>query len=203
MAEKKGYNVAYIRVSTVEQNEDRQIEALKKYNIDKIFLEKVSGKNIKDRPKLNEMLNFVREGDTVYVHDFSRLARSTKDLLELLEFFDKNKVRLISNKENFDTSTPQGMLMVNLLAAINQFERANLLERQKEGIEIAKRKGKYKGGRPLKYNKKLFDQLYPLYMKREITATEFAKRLSISRPSIYKLIKEKANSTEDENTKVD
>lgn len=77
-------NLAYVRVSTVEQNEERQIEALKKFNIEKWFTEKVSGKNM-DRPKLQEMLDFCREGDTIYIHDFSRLARSTKDLLDIVE----------------------------------------------------------------------------------------------------------------------
>ena len=104
-------NVAYVRVSTVEQNEDRQLEALKKHNIDKWFTEKVSGKDT-NRPELKAMLEYVREGDTIYIHDFSRLARSTKDLLDIVEELERKKVHLVSNKENINTSTPSGKLML-------------------------------------------------------------------------------------------
>ena len=103
-------NIAYVRVSTVEQNEQRQTEGLKKYNIDKWFIEKVSGKNT-NRPKLKEMLEFAREGDTIYIWDFSRLSRSVKDLLEIVEQLQDKKVHLVSVKENLDTSTPTGKLM--------------------------------------------------------------------------------------------
>ena len=97
--------VAYVRVSTAEQNEARQVEALEKYGIEKWFIEKKSGKNT-DRPKLQEMLAFVREGDTVHIHDLSRLARSTADLLVIVENFNSQGVHLVSNKENIDSSTP-------------------------------------------------------------------------------------------------
>ena len=129
--------IAYVRVSTVEQNESRQIEALEKYGIEKWFTEKVSAKDT-NRPKLKEMLEFAREGDTIYIHDFSRLARSTKDLLEIVETLKAKGIHLVSNKENIDTSTPTGKLMLTMIAAINEFERSNLLERQREGIAIAK-----------------------------------------------------------------
>ena len=128
--------LAYVRVSTIEQNEERQIEGLKKYNIEKWFTEKASAKDT-NRPELQNLLEFAREGDTIYIHDFSRLARSTKDLLDLVDTFNRKKVNLVSNKENLDTSTPTGKLMLTMIAAINEFERANLLERQKEGIAIA------------------------------------------------------------------
>ena len=97
-------HIAYVRVSTAEQNEARQIEALKKHDIDKWFTEKVSGKNM-NRPQLEAMLDYMREGDTIYIHDFSRLARSTKDLLAIVEQLQAKKVHLVSNKENLDTST--------------------------------------------------------------------------------------------------
>ncbi len=129
--------IAYVRVSTAEQNEARQTEALSKYDIEKWFIEKVSAKDT-HRPELQNMLDFAREGDTIYIHDFSRLARSTTDLLELVEKFKQNEITLVSNKENIDTSTPTGKLMLTMIAAINEFERANLLERQREGIAIAK-----------------------------------------------------------------
>ena len=137
-------NIAYVRVSTIEQNEERQIKALEIYNIDKWFIEKVSGKDMK-RPELINMLDFAREGDNIYIHDLSRLARSTSDLLNIVETLNKKKINLISNKECIDTSTATGKLMLTMIGAINEFERQNLKERQAEGIEIAKAKGKYKG----------------------------------------------------------
>ena len=129
-------NIAYIRVSTEEQNEARQREALEQHNIDKFFIEKASGKNTK-RPELQKMLDWAREGDTIFIHDLSRIARSTKDLLELLVTLDAKKVALMSDKENIDTTTATGKLIVTVIGAINEFERANLLERQREGIAIA------------------------------------------------------------------
>ena len=139
-------NIAYIRVSTVEQNEQRQIEAMKPFTIEKWFIEKISAKDT-NRPKLQELLEFAREGDTIHVHDFSRLARSTKDLLDIVEQLTQKNIYLVSNKENIDTSTPTGKLMLTMIGAINEFERYNLLERQREGIAIAKRNGKYTGGK--------------------------------------------------------
>lgn len=182
--------IAYIRVSTIEQNEQRQIDAMQKYNIEKWFTEKVSAKDT-NRPKLQEMLDFVREGDTIHIHDFSRLARSTKDLLDIVELLKTKKVTLISNKENIDTSTPTGKLMLTMIAAINEFERTNLLERQKEGIAVAKEKGKYKGRKAISIPD--FDSYYNLYISRQITKSELAKRLKISRPTLDKLIKEYQN----------
>ena len=182
--------VAYVRVSTVEQNEARQLEALKKHDIEKWFIEKVSGKDT-NRPKLQEMLDFVREGDTVYIHDFSRLARSTKDLLEILEELTAKGVTLISNKENLDTGTATGKLMLTVIAAINEFERQNLLERQKEGIEIAKREGKFKGGQVKQIDNAAFNAAYEKYKNRELNKTQFAAALKISRPTLDKLLKDK------------
>ena len=180
----------YIRVSTVEQNEARQLEAMQGKGIEKYFTEKVSGKNT-DRPQLQKMLDYVREGDTVYIHDFSRLARSTKDLLEIVELLNNKGVTLISNKENIDTSTPTGKLMLTMIGAIAEFERANLLERQKEGIEIAKRQGKYKGGQVKAIDDTIFNKFYEKYKSREITKTELAEALNISRPTLNKLLKDK------------
>ena len=92
------------------------------------------------------MLEFAREGDIIYIHDFSRLARSTKDLLDIVEQLNNKGIHLVSNKENIDSSTPTGKLMLTMIGAIAEFERQNLLERQKEGIAIAKEQGKFKGG---------------------------------------------------------
>ena len=186
-------NVGYVRVSTMEQNEERQIEGLKKYQLDKIFEEKISGKNT-NRPKLQEMLDFVREGDTIFVHDFSRLARSTKDLLDIIEFLNKKGVHLVSNKENIDSSTPSGKLMLTVIGAIYEFERTNLLERQREGIEIAKKNGKYKGRKKIIVNQDEWDRLFDLYMKRKISKTQMCKEIGCSRPTFYKIWNEMYDS---------
>lgn len=179
--------VAYVRVSTAEQNEERQIAALKNCKIDKWFCEKVSGKDT-DRIKLKEMLSFVREGDTVYVMDWSRLSRSTVDLLKIIEGLARKGVKLVSLKENFDTSTPTGRLMLNLIAAINEFERQNLLERQREGIELAKLQGKYTGRKPNKYDERLLAEIVVAIKAKKITVTEAAKRLNVTRATVYNLI---------------
>ena len=180
-------NIGYIRVSTIEQNEERQVETLKDYNVEKWYIEKASGKDT-NRPKLQEMLDYVREGDTVYIYDFSRLARNTKDLLEIVEKLNNKEVHLISCTENFDTSTAVGKLMLTMLGAIAQFEREIILERQREGIAIAKAEGKYKGKQKIKRDN--FEKLYKLYLNRGITKVELAKQLHISRPTLDRMIKE-------------
>lgn len=179
--------IAYIRVSTAEQNEQRQIEAMQKYGIEKWFTEKVSAKDT-NRPKLQEMLEFAREGDTIHIHDFSRLARSTKDLLDIVETLNSKGIHLISNKENIDTSTPTGKLMLTMIGAIAEFERQNLLDRQREGIAIAKRNGKYTGGKRKMIHG--FEDGYRRYKSRELSKAALARELNISRPTLDKLIKE-------------
>ena len=183
-------NIAYVRVSTAEQNEARQTEALAQFHIEKWFVEKASGKNT-DRPVFQEMMNFAREGDVLYIHDFSRLARSTRDLLETVEMLQEKGVILKSNKENLDTSTPTGKLMLTMIGAINEFERQNLLDRQAEGIAIAKRAGKYKGGQRKRIDMPKFDACYQDYLARKINKGEFAKEMGVSRPTLDKLLKEK------------
>ena len=183
-------NIAYVRVSTVEQNEARQIEGMSKYNIEKWFTEKVSAKDT-NRPQLKAMLDYVREGDTIYIHDFSRLARSTKDLLEIVEELNRKNVNLVSNKENIDSSTASGKLMLTMIGAIAEFERQNLLERQKEGIEIAKREGKFKGGQVKKVDDDTFNKYYEMYKNREINKGKFAELLNLSRPTLDKMLKDK------------
>ena len=179
--------VGYVRVSTIDQNEARQIEGLKKYCIDKWYVEKISGKNT-DRPELQKMLGEVSEGDTIYIHDFSRLSRSTKDLLAIVETLNENGIHLVSNKENLDTSTATGKLMLTMIAAINEFERTNLLERQAEGIAIAKTKGTYKGGHPKNIDDSLFNDNLNKYNSGAITKSQFAKNIGVSRPTLNKLL---------------
>lgn len=181
-------NISYVRVSSPSQSTERQHETLKKYNIEKCYEEKVSGKNT-NREKLKEMLDFVRSGDTIYIADFSRLGRNTKDLLDIIEYCDKKGVAVVSAKEDFDTSTANGKLMLTMLSAIYTFEREILLERQKEGIEIAKSKGVYKGRKEKDIPN--FNELYELYCSRQITKKEFAERGGVSRPTLDKILKER------------
>ncbi|MBR6619899.1 MAG: recombinase family protein [Clostridia bacterium] len=178
-------HIAYIRVSTVEQNEQRQIEAMKNYNIEKWFVEKVSAKDT-NRPELQNMLEFAREADTIHIHDFSRLARSTRDLLDIVELLNRKGVTLVSNKENIDSGTPTGKLMLTMIAAINEFERTNLLERQREGIALAKQSGKYKGGKAKSVDN--FAEHYDRYMSRQTTKASLARELGISRPTLDRMI---------------
>ena len=183
----KNMNIGYVRVSTVEQNEARQMEALKQYQIDKFFVEKISGKNM-DRPELQKLLTYCREGDVIFVLDFSRLSRSVKDLLQLIEKLNDKKVRLVSLKENFDLCTPTGRLMMNLIASINEFERMNLLERQKEGIAIAKQNHKYKGRKPTQYDTQLLNEVLSGLKNKSLTVTGASKALNVSRVTIYHLM---------------
>ncbi|WP_069999436.1 recombinase family protein [Cellulosilyticum sp. I15G10I2] len=181
-------NIAYVRVSTIEQNEERQVKALEVRNIDKWFVEKVSAKDT-NRKELKAMLEFAREGDTIYIHDFSRLARSTTDLLNIVEQLNKKGIHLVSNKENIDSSTPTGKLMLTMIGAINEFERTNLKERQAEGIAIAKQKGKFKGRKKIDYPQQ-WKEVYSQYKQREITANKAMELLNLKRNTFYNLIKE-------------
>ncbi len=184
----KGFNFAYIRVSTEEQNYESQMEAMKDLEFAKVFTEKRSAKDT-NRPELQNMLDYVREGDTVYIKDFSRLARSTKDLLNIIDILENKKVKLISIKEKLDTSTPAGKLMVTMLGAIYEFERANLLERQKDGIAVAKKEGKYKGRK--KINKPAnWHEVYSDWSCRKITAKKACELLKLKTNTFYNFVKE-------------
>ncbi len=184
----KGFNFAYIRVSTEEQNYESQMEAMKDLEFAKVFTEKRSAKDT-NRPELQNMLDYVREGDTVYVKDFSRLARSTKDLLNIIDILENKKVKLISIKEKLDTSTPAGKLMVTMLGAIYEFERANLLERQKDGIAVAKKEGKYKGRKKIKKPNN-WQEVYKDWSCRKITAKKACELLNLKPNTFYNFINE-------------
>ena len=134
------------------------------------------------------LLEFARQGDTVFIHDFSRMARSTKDLLAIVEQLTAKGVHLVSNKENINSSTATGKLMLTMIGAINEFERTNLLERQREGIAIAVREGKYKGRKEVQIDN--FPTAYERYLRREVNKAQLAKELNVSRPTLDKLIKE-------------
>lgn len=179
--------IAYVRVSTIEQNDARQVEALKKYDIEKWFDEKISGKNAL-RPQLRLMLDFCREGDVIYVHDLSRLARNTRDLLEIVDKLEKKSVKLVSLKESIDTQTPTGRFMLTMLAALAEFERQNLLERQREGIAIAKAAGRYTGGHKKIVPPEKWENALRQYQSREINKTQMAARLDVSRPTLDRML---------------
>ena len=182
--------IGYVRVSTVEQHEERQIiELQEKANVERTFLDKLSCKNT-ERPELQKMIDFAREGDTIYVSEFSRLARSTKDLLDIVQKLRDKKVQVVSLKENFDTTTPAGELAMTLFAAIATFERKIMLERQKEGIAVAKAKGVYRG-RHQKAKPYNWKELVEKYQRREIrSVSELMRIAGCSRPTIYNWLKE-------------
>ena len=136
--------IGYIRVSTEEQNTVRQETLMEELGVDEIYIDKASGKS-SERPQLKKMMQFVRRGDVVIVESISRFARNTKDLLNLIEDLSVKDVTFISKKEAIDTTTPSGKFMLTIFGAVAELERKYILQRQREGIEIAKKQGKYKG----------------------------------------------------------
>lgn len=180
--------VGYIRVSTAEQNAARQEVLMEQLGVDKIYIDRMSGKS-KDRPQLKDMLTFVRDGDTVIVESISRFARNTRDLLELVDALTEKGVEFISKKENIDTTTPAGKFMLTVFAAVAELERGYILDRQKEGIAIAKSEGKYKGRRPAEIDEKLWNSLYLLWSEGKISAVEFMGRMGMKKSTFYRRVK--------------
>ncbi len=190
--------IGYIRVSSIDQNTERQEVALKELKVDKIFTEKLSGKNT-NRPELNRMLDYIREGDTLYIESISRLARSTKDLLSLVQILQEKGVDLVSLKENIDTTTPQGRFILTIFGALSELERENILQRQREGIEIAKQNGKVLGRPPIKPPKD-WDKVVSIWKRGEITAIEAMKRLNMNRGTFYRRLQSQKKLEEIENS---
>lgn len=180
--------VGYVRVSTVEQNPARQDELMKSFGVDKVYSEKLSGKDTK-RPQFQEMIDFLREGDTLYVESFSRLSRSTRDLLDTVNTLNEKGVSLVSDKEKIDTTTPQGRLVMTVFAAIYQFERENTLERQREGIAIAKRQGKYKGRKPIEVTD-AFLKIARNWEKGELALKDAVELSGVSQSTFFRKCKE-------------
>lgn len=178
--------VGYVRVSTKEQNTARQEVLMEKLGVDRLYMEKITGKS-KDRPELMKLMDYVREGDTVIVESYSRFARSTMDLLHLIEELNTKGVGFVSQKENIDTSIPTGRLMMVIFAGLAQFERESILERQKEGIEIAKAQGKFTG-RPVKEIEN-FEEVYKQVYAKQIKVSEVCKKNNISRSTWYAHVK--------------
>ena len=181
--------IGYIRVSTEHQETARQQEIMDSYQVDRIFSEKVSGANA-DRPQLRAMLDYVREGDTLYIESISRLGRSTRDLLNIIDTLTDKGVTLISHKENIDTNTPSGKFMLTVFAALSQLEREQLKQRQREGIEIAKALGKYTGRKPIEIDWTKFGQLYGEWKAKNITGRDFMRRMGLSANTFYRRVRE-------------
>lgn len=176
--------IKYIRVSTQEQNTARQETDKEKF--DRVYIEKASGKNT-DRPELKAMLDYVREGDVVEVESYSRIARNTQDLLSIVSQLTEKGVDFVSQKEKIDTSTPSGRLMLTIFAGLAQFERECLLERQAEGIAIAKQEGRM--GRPEIQPCSDFASIVQDWQDGKMTAVEAMKLAGMTKATFYRKVK--------------
>ena len=183
--------LGYIRVSTVEQNEERQTRALLEKGVDKenLYIDKQSGKNA-DREQLKALLSFCRKGDVVITESISRIARNTKDLLTIVEQLTNKGVDFVSLKECIDTATPQGKFMLTVFGAMAELERENILERQREGIAIAKEQGLYQGRQKMKIDREQFEAVVKEWRAEKITAVEAMKRLDVKPNTFYRRVKE-------------
>ncbi|MCO7127411.1 recombinase family protein [Sporolactobacillus shoreicorticis] len=181
----ESYVYGYARVSTRQQDLARQLDLLKKYNCNEVLTEKMTGTKA-DRPQLNRLKDKLRPGDVVVVESFSRLGRSTKDLIELVGYFEEKHVKLNSIKESFDTSTPQGRLMMTVFQAFSQFERDLIVERTKEGLKSARARGR-KGGRP-KVNSRDINRAVNLYRSEQYSVKEIVEMTGISRATLYRYL---------------
>ena len=179
--------IGYVRVSTQEQNTIRQEVMLRELGVDEIFIDKASGKST-DRSELRRMMEYVRKGDTVIVESISRFARNTRDLLELVEHLTAKEVEFVSRKEAIDTTTPTGKFMLTVFAAVAELEREYILQRQREGIAIAKKQGKYTGRKPLSTPDN-FDAVVSQWKRGEITATEAMRRTGLKPNTFYRRIR--------------
>ena len=187
MGESDGVKIGYIRISTTDQNTARQEVLMQELGVDQVFIDRMSGKNM-DRPELKRMLNFVREGDMVVVESISRFARNTRDLLELVERLTAKGVEFVSKKEAIDTTTPSGKFILTIFGAVAELEREYILQRQREGIAIAKDKGIYKGRKPIEHPE--LKHVVSLWQKGSITAVEAMKRLDMKPSTFYRKAKE-------------
>ena len=181
--------IGYVRVSTTEQNTIRQEMLMKELGVDEVYIDRMSGKNT-NRPELQKMMEYVRRGDTVVVSEISRFARNTRDLLELVERLTEKGVEFISKKEAIDTTTPTGKFMLTVFGAVAELERDYILQRQREGIEIAKSQGKYIGRKPIQPPD--FEKVVAQWRRGEITATEAMRRLRLSKSTFYRKVKEQS-----------
>lgn len=178
--------IGYIRVSTQEQNTIRQEVLMEKLGVDEVYIDKTSGKS-SERPELKKMMEYVRHGDIVIVESISRFARNTKDLLELVEQLTTKEVEFVSEEEAIDTTTPTGNFMLTIFGAVAELEREYILQRQREGIEIAKQQGKYHGRKPIEHPD--FEIVVDQWCKGQITAVAAMKKLGMSKATFYRKVK--------------
>ena len=178
--------IGYIRVSTQEQNTMRQEALMEALGVDEVYIDRMSGKNT-NRPELQKMMEYVRKGDTVIVESISRFARNTRDLLELVEQLTAKGVEFVSKKEAIDTTTPTGKFMLTVFGAVAELEREYILQRQQEGIAIAKEQGKYKGRKPIVVPE--FEQVTAKWRSGTITAAEAMRTLHMSKTTFYRKVK--------------
>lgn len=179
--------IGYVRASTTDQNTARQEVLMEELGVDQVYIDRISGKNT-ERPELKRMMSFVREGDMVIVESISRFARNTRDLLDLVEQLTRKRVEFVSKKEAIDTTTPSGKFMLTVFGAVAELEREYILQRQREGIAIAKAKGIYKGRKPIERPE--FNQVVTLWRRGTITAVEAMKRLDMKPSTFYRKVKE-------------
>lgn len=179
--------VGYIRVSTEEQNESRQYDILSEYQIEKFYVDKASGKNT-DRPEYKKMMEYLREGDTLYIASYDRLGRSMKDLLNIINDLDQRGVKIVSKKENFDTSTPQGRFILRSFLNLAEMERDLIHERTMEGVRIAKAAGKYKGRKPKELPKD-YHKIMEQWVKGERTAASACREFKCNSVMFYRWAK--------------
>ena len=178
--------IGYIRVSTQEQNTMRQEVLMQELGVDEVYIDRLSGKNT-DRPELKKMMDYVRKGDTVIVESISRFARNTRDLLELVEQLSVKGVEFVSKKEAIDTTTPTGKFMLTVFGAVAELEREYILQRQREGIPIAKDNGVYKGRKPIQPPE--LEKVIVKWRRGEITAAEAMRQLGMSKSTFYRRVK--------------
>ena len=179
--------IGYIRISTTDQNTARQEVLMQEVGVEQIFVDRMSGKSM-ERPELKRMLSFVRAGDTVIVESISRFARNTRDLLELVEQLTAKGVEFVSRKEAIDTTTPSGKFMLTVFGAVAELEREYILQRQREGISIAKDNGVYKGRKPIRHPE--FPTVAAEWQKGSITAVEAMRRLNMKSSTFYRKVRE-------------
>ncbi len=179
------YIYGYARVSTRQQELNRQLDMLKQYNCNEILTEKMSGTKT-NRPELIRLKDKVRAGDTLVIESFSRLGRSTKDLIELVEYFEGKGVKLVSIKENFDTTTPHGKLMLTVFQAFSQFERDLIAQRTNEGLASARARG-ISGGRPRVKDKNI-EKAIKLYNSKDYSIAEIVVMSGVSQATLYRYL---------------
>ncbi|WP_282156247.1 recombinase family protein [Cytobacillus gottheilii] len=185
--------IGYIRVSSAGQNPSRQIQQLKEFGMDIIFEEKVSGAT-KDREQLKRMLEGLKEGDIIYVTDLTRITRSTQDLFELIDYIRRKKANLKSLKDTWldlSKDNPYSQFLITVMAGVNQLERDLIRMRQREGIDLAKKEGKFKG-RLKKYHKNHAGMNYAvkLYKEGNMTVNQICEITNVSRASLYRRLSE-------------